>query len=341
LQSSVLLLCNTQEFYITCLLIEKDLSKEEFETITDFFKSKKTEDFMGFTLSYGMINENHPNIAAKIRDSLIVSRQLSDVLAQGLNGNPRHCKRFLNSLVMRENMAIYKGLILDRKILAKIMLVEYFKPSLFKQIANDQAIEQGISNELKQLEDDEMTEESVFKNWKDDQWVQKWRQLGPKLNGIDLRTYLYFSRETLVDKNINIGNKISPLAKQVLEKLLSKSRTARNDALKVASEINDFESSEIAQKLFSVILTDSTINKELLASYLEWGETKSVLHSEVLSDLNSVPGSKVKLGLIPLIVDYAKKTNQTETFIDLFTKWTSENSKIKGVLQNSIEEMRT
>ena len=45
-----------------------------------------------------------------------------------LHGNPRQCKRFLNSMDMRIQMASYKNKKLNRKILAKIMMLEYIKP---------------------------------------------------------------------------------------------------------------------------------------------------------------------------------------------------------------------
>lgn len=167
------------EFYINCLLFEKDLSKPEFEKIIQYMQIKKEENFLEFELTYELIANEHPELAEKIKESLLVAIQLSDVLAQGLNGNPRHCKRFLNSLVMREKMSEYKHIDLDRKVLAKIMLLEYFKPSLFKKIAELQSMESGKPNDLRLLEMDELDEENSLKIWKDDKWVQRWCELNP------------------------------------------------------------------------------------------------------------------------------------------------------------------
>ncbi len=156
---------------------------------------------MNFKITYLLIKEKSPDIADKVKESISIAKQLSSVLANGLNGNPRHCKRFLNSLVMREKMASYKGIKLDRKILAKVMILEYFKSPLFRKIAELQFEANGSSVGLAQLENNEADENNELKVWKDDKWVQGWCEIEPKLAEVDLRPYLYFTRESLSEKN--------------------------------------------------------------------------------------------------------------------------------------------
>src|SRR5690349_11499506 len=52
-------------------------------------------------------------------------------------GNPRQIKRFLNSLLLREQTAEARGFGADVKlpVLAKLMLAERFMPRMFDQIA--------------------------------------------------------------------------------------------------------------------------------------------------------------------------------------------------------------
>ncbi|WP_144495524.1 KAP family P-loop NTPase fold protein [Bacillus thuringiensis] len=321
------------KFYITCLLLEKDLNDQEFKKIIEFFQGQKTSNFLDFSVSYDLISQEHPDIADKVKDSLIVAEQLSDVLAQGLNGNPRHCKRFLNSLIMREKMSVYKKMNLDRKVLAKIMMLEYFKPTLFKQLAEIQASEKGKLKELELLEKNELGEGDSLKIWKDDKWVQDWCKVGSKLSEVDLRAYFYFSRDTLTNRTINSSQKISPQAESILEKLLSKVEFSRNAAMKEAIEINDYESIEILQRIFTQLISETNINKDLMKSYLEWGKTKEILYTQVISDLRSLSGNKISLSMVPMIGDYITSTKQLENFHEILIKWGEENDKIKNPLE--------
>lgn len=325
------------KFYITCLLLEKDLDDQEFKKVIGLFQEQKNSNFLDFSVSYDLINQEYPDIADKVKDSLIVAEQLSDVLAQGLNGNPRHCKRFLNSLIMREKMSAYKKMNLDRKVLAKIMMLEYFKPTLFKQLAEIQASEKGKLKELELLEKNELGEGDSLKIWKDDKWVQDWCKVGSKLSEIDLRAYFYFSRDTLTNRTINSSQKISPQAESILEKLLSKVEFSRNAAMKEAIEINDYESIEILQRVFTQLISETNINKDLMKSYLEWGKTKEILYTQVVSDLRSLSGNKISLSMVPMIGDYITSTKQLENFHEILIKWGEENAKIKNPLEKHIK----
>ncbi|EMX0193789.1 NTPase [Bacillus cereus] len=327
------------EFYITCLLFEKDLSGEEFQSMIEFLKKEKVEKFLDFNLNYTTISkgEGVGQLADKVKDSLSVAKQLSAVLSHGLNGNPRHCKRFLNSLVMREKMGKYKQVDLDRKILAKIMLLEYFKSGLFRKLAELQDIENGKPKELILLEDNTLTEDSELKIWKDDKWVQDWCQIEPKLSNVDLRPYFYFSRASLTERVNNSIEKLSPTAKIVLEKLMSKSRTSMKEALKLAAEMNDYESAEILQTIFNKIIADTSIDKELFKAFLEWGNIKKTLHTSVLNDLSGLSGDKITLPLLPLIKDFVNKTNQRSELQEILEKWSEENPKLKIVIEREFK----
>lgn len=67
---------------------------------------------------------------------MALARQISSVLAPSINGNPRQCKRFLNTLYMRLKLAKARNVALDKNILAKLMLAEYFNPEFSKLSQN-------------------------------------------------------------------------------------------------------------------------------------------------------------------------------------------------------------
>ena len=93
------------EFYMLCLLFQMELQEDEFERFLDFIAESKKKNFIEFELSFDSLKKQLPEIADSSRETLSLAKQLSSVLSTGLNGNPRHVKRFLNSLSMREKMA--------------------------------------------------------------------------------------------------------------------------------------------------------------------------------------------------------------------------------------------
>jgi predicted KAP-like P-loop ATPase len=159
--------------------------------------------------------------AEKVNNALALSDQIGPVLASGSKGNPRQIKRFLNTLLLRERTAEARGFGDDIKlpVLAKLMLAERFIPRLFEQIAFVAAVHpQGLCEDLESLENDLATSEEqynsenelkdqksfdpgasagsgVLAEWKSLETVCEWACLSPKLSGIDLRPYLFVTKD--------------------------------------------------------------------------------------------------------------------------------------------------
>ena len=171
-------------------------------------------------------------IPEDLTESLALGARLSPILAKGLNGNPRQCKRFLNMLVMRMAMAEKRQVSLTQRVLAKLMVLEYLYPEYFGQLARWQAEQDGRPAQLGRLEAGEdpreprakqVTKEAVTPGddagnqqvetkepraadvvserelaiWEKDPRLQEWLALEPKLSDEDLRPYFYFSRDSL------------------------------------------------------------------------------------------------------------------------------------------------
>ena len=110
------------ERYLTCLLLETKINN-----IAECIKGGSIYD----SINQEELVKNHEGEKEEIKEAIALSRIISPVLAAKLNGNPRQCKRFLNTLFMRVNMADTRGVKLDKKILSKLMLLEYFKESMY------------------------------------------------------------------------------------------------------------------------------------------------------------------------------------------------------------------
>jgi predicted KAP-like P-loop ATPase len=324
------------EFYIMYLLFEKDFSNDLSE-IRDIIKNEKERNFLDFELSYELIQRKSHVLAEKLKDTISLSKQISSVLAKGLNGNPRHCKRFLNAMELRIMMANYRKIPLDRKILAKLMLVEYFKDPFYKRLAQLQANENGKPKEVIKIEEGKWDEADVLNIWKDDIWITDWlTYIEPTLANVDLRPYFYFSRESQKNFAFAKSQNLSRDAVKIIQHLLSGTGTLRNEAIKLASNISDFEASSILHELASKIESSTEIEKSLFQSFIEWGCSRTELHIDTIAILERLPADKIKASFMPLIPPFANKLTDKAKIIELLTKWESQKS-LKSAI---VDEMR-
>lgn len=116
-----------------------------------------------------------------------------------LNDNPRLIKRLLNALEIRKKVAKFNGMTLDAGVLIKMLLFERCaSEGAFDYLAKAVAsAEEGKPEFMQRLEEklingDEY--EAPDATW-NDEFVQKWVLIEPKLGGIDLRPLLYLSRD--------------------------------------------------------------------------------------------------------------------------------------------------
>jgi hypothetical protein len=114
-------------------------------------QAKLTKGFV-FTLDQTNISEFFKIENTEFDDAIALCSQIVPVLSLGLNGNPRQAKRFLNTMLIRISMASAKGMDLKRRVLAKLMLLEYFKPETFTDFHDIQAGNNGVIALLEKLE---------------------------------------------------------------------------------------------------------------------------------------------------------------------------------------------
>lgn len=327
------------EFYILCLLFQNELTPDEFAMVYKFLIDAKKENFFEFEMSFESLNKTLPTIADKSRDMISLAKQLSSVLSTGLNGNPRHCKRFLNSLSMREKMASSRNIKIDRKILAKLMLLEYFKLDFFKKLSKVQSTDKGKPEALGLIEEGKWTEDDEFTLWSNDKWINKWLKKEPKLSGIDLRPYFYFSRESLSNQ-LNIGQyRLSQVAEKALSNLLDGAESLRNRALKSAMSINDSEANQILDKVFDKILSDSKFDSKIFRSLLDWGSSREFLYSNTINCLDQIPSEKVNISIIPRVKAFMDSTNKNLEIKKIVFRWAKDNPSLKTAIVKDFGEI--
>lgn len=317
-----------KDFQILLNLVKKENNNIDFEINKDFFENNKCSF------------DNTDIFISKIDESIYLAKILGPILARGLNGNPRHCKRFLNALSMRVKMAKFKNIKLNKAILGKLMILEYFNQSYFKKLPNF-LDNDGKIKELELFEENiEIANKdllNILKEYSEDSYFIEWAKLEPKIYNEDLRPYLYFTRDSLYNfKTINI--KLSEVAKEILKNLFSNTNIKQKNALKKLNEINlseaDYIYNELEKSLFS---DEKQINSNKFTLIIDFCKIRDEKRNNFLSILNELPSEKISFSIIPKIIDYFKKINTLQENIKLLDKWSTNNSKLKPFIEKQLK----
>ena len=223
--------------YVTLLLVGAKLGEDDakYGTLIDAARERLKRPWTGPTLDDAIIRATLEDKVPVVHDALLISEQIGPTLAGGTSGNPRQIKRFLNTLLLRQQMADARGFGDEVKlpILAKLMLAERFLPRLFDQVAMPAAVHpKGRCEDLSVLEasvaDDpplappqvitpdggekprmardskktllpaippKANESPALTEWLSSQPVLDWARIVPPLASVDLRPYLFVVKD--------------------------------------------------------------------------------------------------------------------------------------------------
>ena len=246
--------------YIKFLMLQNHLKNNisEVERVYKYYESKKKVPYESLELSYDIVKEALKNESQDLKNTLLVADQLYPILSVGLKGNPRGIKRFLNTLFLRLKIGKIYGLdqVIKLNVLAKLMLLERFHSDLFSNLVNEISNSQnGISDKIKGFEnkkDEDITES--------DNELFIWNKLSPKLNTIDLRPYVYVSKEKAISFDQN--NSLKPALQSLLTNLESGSLMSLNEAEKELNLISIKEATALFDKLIIICKSNQDLNKQ-------------------------------------------------------------------------------
>jgi KAP family P-loop domain len=243
--------------YVTLLLIGAVTGEEDagYKALVAIGRERLKKPWEAAPIDFAAVKASLGDKASSAHDLLVLSDQIGPILARGANGNPRQIKRFLNTLLLRRQMAEARGFGTDVKlqILAKLMLAERFLPRLFEQIAMAAATHpKGISEDLAELEGSGGRDEPdaavaapkparkdvprvepaqsppenlVLSEWLSSQPILAWARVQPPLAGVDLRPYLFVTkdRKDYFGAGVALGH-LAPLVDKLLGPKLSVQR---------------------------------------------------------------------------------------------------------------------
>jgi hypothetical protein len=295
-----------------------------------------------------------------LHDDLIMVERLAPLLGTIMNGNPRQCKRFLNTLLLRLEMARSRNITLQQRVLAKLMLLEYFRTESFKRLAEIQFGQDGTPDELRQMERavrekgekaEDSKESSVaekaesskkssskkappperaklsseFALWISDSWLQDWLSMEPSLADVDLKPYFFFSRDNLGLLG-TAGQRLSITARRVLDKIKSPSEAVRGAGLTEVRQLSEAD----ANALFEALVERAKREEDLgadnasLKPMIDMAHERPALLTQLIGAIKILPEASLPLWVPVSVQQVCKGNNEAElAFRDILIAWSA------------------
>jgi hypothetical protein len=363
------------ETYINLLFARASgIGDEEFEKARACVVDCPPTSLLEVRFNQGIAKKVLKTLPQDLEDKLSLAQRIAPVLAGELNGNPRQCKRFLNMFVMRIAMAKSRNITLMDRVLAKLMLLEYFSPESFRRLAELQARENGRPADLAMAEKilrggqrvkaDRGAKEKEPENasdgrrkpstqsvdsvegeglptWVSDTRVKEWVESDPPLAAEDLRPYFFFSRDRL---GILAGaaQRLSPKAQEVLSQMLHQSEAVRGNALKDAPSLAAADATAVFEALADRARQEEDLGAadSAFMRTFDWIRVRPELFGQFTLFIDGIPHSSVPMQAVPKVHNLAP-ADMKGTAEQILEKWAgSATTRLKNAATSTLASIR-
>lgn len=322
--------------YIKFLMLQFHLKNDfiELKKIYELFVSKRKTPYENFPLTYEVIQDALNDNTTELKKTLLIADRLGPTLTNGLKGNPRNIKRFLNTLFLRMRISKIYGLQdnIELGVLTKLMLLERFETEIFEKLVSEVvSTEKGISETVKTIEgnldklksEQETETESQLDELNFPERLVEWVKIEPILGDTDLRPYVFISKEKAIGLQLN--DELSPRLLDILEKLNSNSDMALNT---VAKALPDLDKEE-AIRLYEILENESRSSPNLrklpkqIKGLLKLIQCFPALEIKLVKLLSSYPPGSLGVWAISQLAGLKEPAAQQE-FSLLLRAWSTQ-----------------
>ncbi len=285
--------------------------------------------------------------------AFILAQQIAPVLAEGAKGNPRQIKRFLNTLLLRQEIASARGFgdLIAQPVLGKLMLAERFQPDFYGHVASQiMGDRQGHAADIKALEGAIETtgdqrqrsvterrsrntrdmEPSDIERWQQNDWIKRWLRIQPAMGDVDLRPYVFVAHD---DAILGGGAGLGRLD-DLFERLCG-GRMAVSGAHKEVKSLSPADAGILFDRVRERVLSAGTFRAQpsgidglgVLAKY------HTRLQLEVVSLLQTLTPSTLGPWAVGGWTDYITEPRAQNALRDLIKSWSDQNENT--VLKNA------
>lgn len=237
------------ETYMALLFCQSHLPVEGFTKAVSACDSQRSANrfsVFGYSSVNAAVNDKGQcPLPDALDKALTFSAGAAPLITEGLKGNPRQVKRFLNAFVLRKKLAHVAQLTNIRDdVLVKLMILEYSQEKRFRQLYDWQAAQSGVPQQLSDFEKALAEPPTGEKTGLPDDWntppLHRWIKMEPSLGGVDLRDYFWIARDRLQSSMSGISM-VPPVVRRIFEHLTSGSLPEKNTA---ATATKGFEESD-------------------------------------------------------------------------------------------------
>ncbi|GFO82765.1 MAG: ATPase [Methyloceanibacter sp.] len=344
--------------YIALLFVVAEGDGEIIEKCMKWFRAPE-RSVSGIPFGDDALRELKIDASESLAEGLALAAQIGPLLGRGLNGNPRQCKRFLNMLMMRLGMAESRGVQLSKRMLAKLMILEYLKPELFRQLGDMQAEGHGRPGPVLVLQketivnEDLATDEGEAKKpvdakadsrldvWRKDPVATEWLKLEPAFDDTDLAPYFYFSRDILTDHGQQV-QRMGPGARDVHRKLLSQSEAVRKTGIGALSHLSQAEASAVVAELFERARSeeDPGADGSGFSLLLEACKARPDLAADVITFIGGRPMQQLPVWAPPRLLEAVRDTEFVASAKTVIDQWANcANKKLATAAGRELKRM--
>jgi hypothetical protein len=249
-------------------------------------------------------------------------------------------------LMMRLGMAESRGVSLSRRLLAKLMILEYLKPELFRQLGDMQAEGHGRPEPLLTMQNEGMgpagstgvvddskgagagKADARLEVWLKDPIAVEWLKLEPALDDTDLGPYFYFSRDVLTDHGQQ-AQRMGPAAREVYRKLLSHSGAVRKSGLAGLSGLSPAEASSVLAEICERSRSEEDTGAEgsALSLLFEICQARQDVASDVITFIGTRPHDQLPLWAPPRLHEAVRGTGFLAAARSVIEQWAGGANK--------------
>lgn len=230
--------------YLCMLFLKKYLPELKFEEVLQkYVHFLATKRYASFHLGEGLITIEDEGIRTVIIESMRLVEACSDAITDGLKGNPRQIKRFLNAFWLRRELARVAHISnLRDHVLIKLMVLEYMGSDRFDELYQwHRASSDGTAQPLSELEGAESMDAipEKYAKWKTPR-LWRWLMAEPNLAAEDLRDYFWVARSAITDTLAGV-RLMTQAMRTCAEELLSKVDVERRNGITMFDSLSEDE----------------------------------------------------------------------------------------------------
>jgi len=338
------------QHYITLVITEAALGSQHpaFQRLVEIARQKMREPWKAERITPTEISDAlKGELEDSIKQLILKSDQIYQILAEETEGNPRQIKRFLNALLLRREIAVARGLEkhIELAVLAKLMLAEYYKDDLYSALETLVLRHpKGAPEELTALEqeakhtrvaptDDGETTPSLplgkESEWRKDQWAQNWAALEPELAGKNLQPYFFISR----DKKVFFPGLELPSRLEATADLLMGTSTAMMKP--AVQKLDPKDAAQVATEIRNRIISEGEFDKDPKGSVglTVLADIHQNTRLPLLELLKTLDGAKVgawAARALGKLMSYPETATESKTLAE---GWKEKNKRIEAYLK--------